>query len=69
MEEGKKNAGAGRTLWNASAGGSSYATDEEPAGLAEIVKQVASDAEREAGERVRAYETPVTAETLSTPTT
>lgn len=69
---GKKDTGGkpqegGRTLWNATAGGSSYAGVGAPAQLTDKVRAVATEVKREADERVRAYQTPVTAETLRTP--
>jgi hypothetical protein len=57
-----------RTLWNSGQGASSFAQVQVPANLADVVRQVADQAQREVADRVRPYETPVTVETLRTTT-
>ena len=64
----KPTEGDGKTLWNASAGVSSFADVQAPANLREVVDQVAVVAKREAEDRVRAYQTQVTLETLRSST-
>lgn len=61
--------GAGKTLWTASAGGPTSIGDlAPPTNLADLARTAAEEAEREAEVRLRPYRTPVTTETLRTPT-
>jgi hypothetical protein len=63
-----KARGSGLTLWNKSTGGSSFARVQAPSNLAEVVERVVVAATKQANERVQAYKTPVTPETLRSTT-
>ena len=63
----KQGDGGGRTMWNNQPGSSSFSQVQAPSNVEEVAEQVVEQARSETDDRVRAYETPVTAETLRTP--
>lgn len=61
-----KDQGGGQTVWNASAGATSFVGLASP-DLTELAKKVSEEVQGDVKERVRPYQTPVTMETLRAP--
>lgn len=57
----------GQTLWTNSRGGSTFEKLVTPSNLTELALKVAAEGQSNTEERVKAYQTPITTDTLRAP--